>query len=817
NSESEPTAETGSPPASPPGVTSKGNASASGVELPENLGYKLKNLLLGKPLTSESFAHQRLSKTVAAGVLSPDCISSTAYGTEEMLTILVPAVGVAAFSLVIPVTFAILGILMLVTLSYREVVQVYTKAGGAYVVSRDNFGPNVAQVAAVALIIDYTLTVAVQIAAGAAALTSAIPILVPYTVYICVGVLAVMCYGNLRGIREAGSAFAFPTYFFIVSLGFVVVVGLVRGFLGQLHPHSVHLHGAISIGHSGSGFLLGASVFVMLRALANGGSSLTGLEAVSNGISVFRTPVVRNARMVLAFIAISLGSLVFGVSMIAHWTHAVPFELGSPTVVAQEVRYVLGNATFGNIVFYLVQFSTMLILFTGGNTSFNGFPYLASFVAEDSFLPRWLTRRGHRLVFSSGIIVLTAIALILILVTRARLNSLVALYAIGVFIGFTMAGAGMVRYHHRNKESGWKWRVLINGSASALSALVVVVFAVTKFTEGAWVVVVALPVLVYALIRLHRQYVIEAEELEEGAPRVTEVPVMRRHAVVVMVDLMDLATLRALRYGRTLTPDEVHAVHFVIDEDRAASLAHSWQRLSLSRIPLEMVECPDRRLVRAALEYCTNLALDGETQVSVLLPRRFYEKTWSRILHDRTADSIAEGISKVPHVNATIIPFHLGGKAPTLDSPMRMAPTAELPEVRGAHSGGVELGSRIAGSKPGEIPQSALPAQLSSAERLAGIPEAEGTQPIGEVRYRQMVAVAGRVKSVRIQPYAGVPNLECLLVDGTGALPLVFVGRREVAGIGPGAKLVARGRVCEHHGRLSILNPEYEFLAATPT
>ncbi len=769
------------------------------IELPERFSYKLKNVLLGKPLTSDSLSHQKIPKSIAAGVLSPDCISSTAYGTEEMLNILVPAVGVAAYSLVLPVTFAILAILFFVTLSYREVVKVYTKAGGAYVVSRDNFGHNIAQVAGVALIIDYTLTVAVQIAAGTDALTSAFPSLTPDSLYICIGVVLFMCYGNLRGIREAGATFAFPTYFFIASLGLVVVVGLIRGFMGQLHPHAIHLKNAVSIGHPGNGFLLGASVFIMLRALANGGSSLTGLEAVSNGISVFKAPVVKNARAVLAFIAISLGFLVFGVSMIAHWTHPVPYINGSPTVIAQEISYVLGAHGFGHIMYYVVLFSTMLVLYTGGNTSFNGFPYLTSFVAEDSFLPKWLSRRGHRLVYSSGIITLTIIGLALLIATNANINSLVAMYAIGVFTGFTMAGAGMVNYHFKHKEKNWKLRVAINGSASVLSALVVVIFAVTKFTQGAWLVVVVAPILIFAFIRLHRQYDIEAEELEEGAPRLAEVPALLHHSVVIFADQLDLATLRALRYGRSLNPDELHAVHFVIDEEKAEHLSRSWQKLALSRIPLEMLECPDRRLVRSSLEYCAQLAEGGQTQISVLLPRRFYEKTWSRILHDRTADSIAQGISILPNVNATIVPFHLGGRAADISG----IPLAN--QVKEIHSKRAQFG---------EIPQSAMPAQLTNAEVLAGIPKVVGAKSIGEVRYREMVEVCGRIKSVRIQPYAGVPNLECLLVDSSGSLPIVFLGRREVAGINAGAKLMVKGRVCEHHGRLAILNPEYEFVAA---
>ncbi|MST33191.1 amino acid permease, partial [Acidimicrobiaceae bacterium USS-CC1] len=475
--------------------------------MPEGLGYRLKNRLLGPPLTSEQLHEQKLGKVAALGVLSPDCISSTAYGSEEMLRILIPAVGVAAFSLLLPVTAAVIVVLFFVTLSYREIVMVYTKTGGSYMVSRENFGPRVAQVAAAALIIDYSVTVAVQVAAGTAAVTSALPGLLPASVEISVAVVLLMAYGNLRGLREASKVFALPTYLFILCMGGMVVVGLVRAALGDLHAHSIHVQGAVSIGHAPDvGLLMGASVFVMLKSFANGGSSLTGLEAISNGVSAFRPPSGRNARRTLVVMSVTLGTLVVGVSLLARITHAVPYLAGSPTVVAQEAEYVFGHGALGRALYLLVIVSNVAILYTGGNTSFNGFPFLTSFVAHDSFLPRWLTRRGHRLAFSNGIIVLTVIGVALLVASNSNVDSLVAVYAIGVFTGFTMAGAGMVRYHRRHRLPGWRKRQVINGFASLLSGAVVIIFAVTKFTQGAWLVVILFPVLVYALIRINRRY-----------------------------------------------------------------------------------------------------------------------------------------------------------------------------------------------------------------------------------------------------------------------------------------------------------------------
>ena len=378
------------------------------LTLPETVRYRLKNALLGPPLATERQTVERLGKIAGLGVLAPDMISSSAYGTEEMLTQLVPWFGVAAFALLVPVTLVILGILVFVTLSYLEVIKAYTKAGGSYVVARDNFGPRTAQVAAVALLIDYTVTVAVQCTAGTDALTSLVPKLVPYTVPVTVAVIIILCYGNLRGIREGAKTFALPTYLFILGLGSVIVVGMIREALGDV-PAKISRHAGMLPFGQHSGLVAFAAIIVILRGVANGGSSLTGLEAISNSVGAFRRPEARNGRITLVVMSSVLGFLVLGVTLLAHWSHASPYAAGSPTVVAQVAGWVCGTRGVGMALRDLVVIATMLILFTGGNTSFNGFPYLASFVAADSFLPRQLTRRGHRLAFSNGIIVLAVV------------------------------------------------------------------------------------------------------------------------------------------------------------------------------------------------------------------------------------------------------------------------------------------------------------------------------------------------------------------------------------------------------------------------
>ncbi len=786
--------------------------------LPESLSYRIKNKLLGPPLVNEKLSGERLTKKVALGVLSSDCISSSAYGSEAMLTQLLPFVGLAAFTLLIPVTIAILVILVLVTLSYREVVMVYTKAGGSYVVARDNLGPNVAQVAAVALLIDYTVTVAVQTAAGTDAVVSAFPALASLTLPISIVVIVLLCWGNLRGIREAGRTFALPTYFFISSLGLVIVVGFIREILGTLHAHSIHLAGAVSAGHPGRGLLMGASVYVVLKSFANGGSSLTGLEAISNGVGAFEKPEGRNARRTLVVMSMTLGFLVLGVSLLAHWTHAVPFSIGSPTVISQEVKYVLGTGVIGNVLFYVIQAATMLILYTGANTSFNGFPFLASFVAGDAFLPRQLTKRGHRLAFSNGIITLAIVGIVLLVVTRAKVDSLLGVYAIGVFTGFTMAGAGMVKHHLEYREDHWRRRLVINASAAGLSASVVVILAWTKFFEGAWVVVVLFPLLLWALIRLHHQYQFEATELEDQAGQAATEPVLRRHVVLVLVDRLDLATARAIQYGRTLNPDELRAVHFMIDSRAARHLEQGWGRLGLSQLPLDIIDCPDRRLGRASLELVAETVAGGQTEVTVILPWRAYSRSWSRLLHDRTAERIAEVVGELPHANATIVPFHLeramrGGRL----SLSRRRDRQGGPDGagRGSETDGAEPHQAVRPKGRGEGAARPRRGERAGKKRdvLANQPSpAQGAVPVAEVQPRQRARVAGRVRAVRVPTSTVSPSLECTLDDSTGRLTLVFLGRRKIAGVEIGTCLAAEGTVQEHRGRLTMINPDLVLL-----
>jgi amino acid transporter len=708
-------------------------------------------------------------------------------------------------------------------LSYREVVSVYTRAGGSYVVARENFGPRVAQVAAVALLIDYVVTVAVQVAAGAAAVVSAFPQLATVPVIgssiltvISVIVVAIMCYGNLRGIREAGRAFAMPTYFFSVAVGLTIIVGLVREATVGLPHVGAYAGATFPIGHSTQGLLTFGMIYMLAKAFANGGSSLTGIEAVSNAVSALRPPEGRNARQILVTQGSIVAFLIAGISWLAHVTHATPYEAGYPTVLAQEANTVFGHA--GHFMYFVVQAATALILFTGGNTSFSGFPFLTSFVASDQFLPRWLTKRGHRLVLSNGIIVLTVISLILLAVTRAQVNGLIPFYAIGVFTGFTLAGFGMARYHKRVRESGWRRRLVINRTAAIYSAIVVVVFAVVKFTEGAWVIVIIFPTLVWLLIRLNREYRMEAEVLEniggrQAAGTPARPPNYSRRVVLIFADAVDLATLAALRYARSLRPTQIRAVHFVIDSARAQQLHQDWVRFGQD-IPLEMIDTPDRRLTRASMELVNREAQAPGTQVTVVLPRRGYAPLTGRLLHDRTADKIAEVVSRVPHAAATIIPFDVESRVHLLharqsahrgpdDSPAdagladtRLAELAVHPRGRGRDGKDKPAAAALNGdASPRTAGVSAI-AELTAAHAVSG----------------GRATVEGRVRAVEIHPVENSCVFEASVADDTGALTAKFYGRTSIHGFEPGARVRLTGKVSMPESGPAMINPAYELV-----
>jgi hypothetical protein len=481
----------------------------------------------------------------------------------------------------------------------------------------------------------------------------------------------------------------------------------------------------------------------------------------------------------------------------------------------------------------------MLILVLAANTAFADFPRLASFLATDNLMPRQLIKRGHRLVFSNGILFLSGAAMLLIVVTGAQVDRLIPLYAIGVFTSFTLSQAGMAKHHLRLREPSWQKGLAINGVGAVLSLVVCIILAVTKFTHGAWVIIVLVPFLVAFLTRLGRQYETEAEQLQDEVPAAAAAPILRRHVVLVFIDKLDLATARAVQYARTLNPDELRAVHFALDPLFAQELAAAWGDAGMSRVPLDVVDTPDRRLTRAAVEVVARDLADGETEVSVLLPDRKYTGFWNRILHDQTASAIERDVSQLPHANVTTVPFHFGRRHEARTGFARSP--AEPVARRGNGSGGGRMPAPPGPTAPAGSPAdptdstgaaSSAGAGTGTAARDAAIAGAgttvdeadaaagparpawrDGITPIGDVRWRDRVTIAGRVQTLRVKTGGGSTTLECVVEDDTGAMSIVFTGRRHIGGLEVGTRLRAQGMAAEHRGRLAILNPAYALIA----
>jgi amino acid transporter len=623
----------------------------------ESPGYRAKRILLGPALRTSELVHERITKRVALAVFSSDPISSTAYATEEILLVLVGgslAGGVLATGLALPVALAIVGLLALLVVSYRQVIAAYPSAGGAYVVSRDNFGNVTAAVAGAALLIDYVLTVAVSVSSGVAAMSSVFPDqLGPVRVEISVAFVVLLAWGNLRGIREAGKLFAVPTYVYVVSVAGMILAGIWRLAAGGLNPIVYSPEQARLLTREGAVGMV--TVFLVLRAFASGTTALTGVEAISNGVSAFRAPEAVNAKKTLMVMATIMGALFLGITYLAVQLEARPYDSGYPTVISQIARQVLGNGP----AFIIVQAATLLILVLAANTAFSGFPLLASFAAGDALLPRQLRKRGHRLVYSNGIIALSAVAIFLIVAKKADTHSLIPLYAVGVVTSFTLAQAGMTRRYLRVREPGWRSGVLINGLGAVVTAVALAVIVVGKFTQGAWMVVIAIPLLVWLLLRIQHTYGRELAQLKVQASQ-RLAPPKPRHEVVVLIEDLDQAALSALQYARQLNPLAITALHVAVDPDHARELGRLWARVHIP-IPLELVDAPDRNLL-ATVEEAVAERVRPDTEVTVLVPRRRYVGFWRRVLHDQTSAGLTKVLGSMQNVNVTIVPFHLGGQ-----------------------------------------------------------------------------------------------------------------------------------------------------------
>jgi hypothetical protein len=597
-------------------------------------------------------------------------------------------------------------------------------------------------------------------------------------------------------VKEAGKAFALPTYIFVGSMAVVFIIGIYRELTGGLEVLEVNQEGAVPIGQS-QGLLSFAAIFILLRAFANGGSSLTGLEAISDGVALFKTPEHVNARRTLVIMSCILGSLVLGVSYFAHKIYAMPYESGTPTVISQIAKTILGDSVLGSAFFILVQAATMLILFAGANTTYSAFPILVNFVANDGYLPNWLTKRGHRLNFSNGILLLTVVAMVLVVGTGASVEHLVAFYALGVFTAFTLTGFGMAKHATTHRDKGWRLKFVINGLSGLISLVVVIIFAIVKFTEGAWIVIVITPILVYLFLRLRRQYTQEQKALNitVQSSRATSIT---RHDVAVLIDSFDLATIGAIRYARSLNPRNLSAVHFVIDDRRAEAISEEWAKNeACSDVPLELIDCPDRRLANAAVDYALRATASADVELTLLLPRRAYSKFLGWLLHDQTAEDIARPISQLERVVATIVPFDvekiISGHG-ALSQPKNKIEVKKTTPVR-AQSSFTKTLSKEANNKSEVVSH-----------------YAENILPIGNITWRKRAHVQGRVNSIKSAPANSTPFVEVEVWDETGGVTLQFLGRREITGLEVGAQLRAEGMVGENNGQLIILNPSYEIV-----
>jgi amino acid transporter len=578
----------------------------------------LKRFLVGEPKATAQVPHERLSNPVALAVFSSDALSSVAYATEEILLVLVLA-GATALTWSSAIAAAIGLLLLILTVSYRQTIQEYPTGGGAYSVSKDNLGVAPGLVAGGALLIDYVLTVSVSVAAGVAAVTSAFPGLYGQRVLFGVIAVAAIAIANLRGVRESGRLFAVPTYLFIVSFLGLIVLGLARVLWPETPvapPPSSPLTPMAAV-----------TPFLILRAFASGCTALTGVEAISNGVPAFRKPEADNAKRTIAWMAGILLILFLGITFLAREYRVLPRD--GETVVSQLARMIVGTSPF----YYVIQAATALILLLAANTSFADFPRLSSLLARDRFLPRQLVNRGDRLVFSNGIIVLALLASLLIVLFQGDTHALIPLYAVGVFISFTLSQAGMVLHHLRLREAGWRRGILINGTGAVTTAVVLTVVAATKFVHGAWLVLVMIPILVGMFYAIHRHYRQVAEQLRL---KHFAVPDKMTHAVLLLVSDVHMGILNALNYARAISP-EVEAVYVSLDEEATKQMRLRWGLWS-GGVPLVILDSPYRSVVQPLIEYVNKIQDERQVDfVTLVLPEFVPARWWHHLLHNQTA------------------------------------------------------------------------------------------------------------------------------------------------------------------------------------
>jgi amino acid transporter len=617
------------------------------------MASSLKRLVVGRPLPTAAEKTERLTKLVALAVFSSDAISSTAYATEEILDVLIPQTGLReATDTLIPISIVVVVLLALVVFSYRQTIRAYPGGGGSYIVSRENLGTNASLVSGGALMVDYTLTVAVSVSAGVAAVTSAYPGLTRHRVWLCLGVVALLTVGNLRGLRTAGRWFAFPTYLYIVSLGALIIVGLVRSFTGDLD--ALPTNEARVRDFTGTAMLAGLTPFLLMRAFSSGAVALTGVEAISNGVPAFRAPEPRNARITLTWMAAILGGGFFLLAVLVHRLNPTPFDPSSPRY--QTLLSVLGEYVFGgkNGAYLVLQASTALILALAANTAFADFPRLSSFIARDGFLPRQFTARGDRLVFSNGILTLAAAAGLLLVAFDGVTNDLIPLYAVGVFTAFTLSQAGMVLHHRRVRERGWRGGLVVNAIGALATFLVLIDVVVGKFLIGAWIPVVMIPLLVLGFRGIRRHY--RRVEGSMAVPAGWKAPAVH-HNAVVMVAVVNRGVAEAIAYARALAPDRLVAVAVPLDTDQHDQLQVAWSAADPG-LPLTMLDSPYRHYTEPVIAFLDGLEAEHDGAVTtVVLPEFATDHAWESPLHNQVLLLLAGELRRRPKTAVVTYPY----------------------------------------------------------------------------------------------------------------------------------------------------------------
>lgn len=653
---------------------------------------QLRRRLIGPPLKTTEAKHQRLTKVKALAVFSSDALSSVAYATEEILLVLAAA-GAGALGVSLPITASIITLMLIVAFSYRQTIHAYPSGGGSYIVAKENLGTMPGLVAGAALLVDYVLTVAVSVSAGVAAITSAFPPLGPHRVMIAVVFITLITLANLRGLRESANIFAAPTYFFVVSVLVMLVVGLGRWLLGFGPAVTLAAQGAA--GGAAVAGVAPLTLFLLLRAFSSGCAAMTGVEAISNGVPAFREPESHNAAATLTWMVFLLATMFAGISVLAHAFGIAPNA--ENTVVSQ-----VAEATFGRGVFYyVIQLATMMILVLAANTSFADFPRLGSLMARDGFLPRQLANRGDRLVFSNGILILGVLSAALVIIFGGKTHALIPLYAVGVFLSFTLSQSGMVRHwfklrnEHKARSlphSSWLLPALVNGVGAAATGVVLLVIAATKFIYGAWMVIILIPLLVRLFIGIKAHYDEVAAELRITKEELGHTITAIHHAAVVPVAGINRALIDALQYAKSLS-STVYAVHVATDDDQAEGFKREWEQWDFG-VQLTILQSPYRSLVQPLVNFIERIdRRHAKALVTVVLPEFVPRYWWQAVLHNQSALFIKSALLFRKGTVVTSVPYHLrgeghNGRAQGVHAPGGHRPSGHGQGGRGATKGG---------------------------------------------------------------------------------------------------------------------------------